>query len=287
MSAAASCDPAPHTRDWYVELLIVFAIMVYNIAETRSQISVPRVVHVLWTESSQIVIQTSAEQSDSNSYPSAPPTPKAGFLPLQTSSESSGSGDCGSAGSSTIQNILEPSATSAQPGSNSARLIIGLGPALGSVRPSGSAHFDDLKVALENDVDQALRNLNPSPRDQIMEKINKLQEHKSKDNMGKCAETFPYLCIVCGGLSPRKVYGLAFEPYKLRFKAAKEALSATPLNATTCLHFLHYFGFKKACKVCCILMNDINVHYIQYHRREENLQPYLRAYPTVYLASSG
>ncbi|KAG8928810.1 hypothetical protein FRC01_005316 [Tulasnella sp. 417] len=290
MSVAASFDPTPRTPDWYVELLIVFAIMVHKIAKTRRrQISVPRVVHILWTEISQPLLKPSLEVSDTAPGPaSAPSTPKIHQRLLDPSFEPSGRNEPESSSSSTIQatkttdplsapRLLETSDTPKSSNSAPTPPPLAAGYVLGSIAPSKSPYFDLLKQSRKDDIDQALRDLDPSRRDWVINKIKQIQDHSEKDNFGQCAETFPYLCIVSGGLNHRQIYGLAFESTKLDLKSAQAVLSAKPFNPIHCLHFLHYFGFIKACKVCCVLMKGLDVEYIQY-RRKANLKPTLK-YP--------
>ncbi|KAG8914597.1 hypothetical protein FRC00_012151 [Tulasnella sp. 408] len=232
MSVAASWDVRPRTRDWYVELLIVFAIMVYKIAKTRKRhISVPCVVHILWTETTQPLLQPSLEPSNSAlSSSSAPSTPEISQRVLEPSSEPSGGNQSESSNSSIVQPTPETDLAIVRsslevPGPSqpseiiSTLLVPATHQAMGSVLPKLSTHYDDLQKFYQDDIDQVLRNLDPSLRDRIIDKINKLKEHK---NFGKCAETVPYLCIACGGLNYRQIYGLAFDPYKLQEKDARE-----------------------------------------------------------------
>lgn len=205
MSVAASCDSTPRTRDWYVELLVVFAIMIYKIAKApKRRIPVPHVVHILWTETSQPLLQPSLEPSDtipgSSSVPSTPETrPRL----LHPSPESSGRNHSESP-SSTVQPtittdtpsgslLLETFATPEPPSSAPTPPTQATGLVLGSNAPSNSKYFDVLKQSRKDDIDRALRDLDPSRRDRVMNKINQIQEHNEKDNVGKCAETFPYL----------------------------------------------------------------------------------------------
>ncbi|KAG9044054.1 hypothetical protein FS837_008848 [Tulasnella sp. UAMH 9824] len=259
--------------------------MVHRIAETRKhRISTPHVVHILWTETSQAMLQSSLEPPDSTSgTPSAPSTPEISQLVLP-SSEPSGPDRSESFSSLTFQptkasdtpvirsslemsGTPEPSASSLAPRTPATRH------AMATVIPaSRKVQFNTLQKSRQDYVKQGLRDHDPSLEDQV---INEIQDHIRKENFGKCAETIPYLCIVCGGLDHRQIYGLAFEPVKLKFPYAKDVLSASPFNPTESLDILHELGFKEACEICCILMRRINVQYIQYGRKKKTLQPYL------------
>ncbi|KAG8914599.1 hypothetical protein FRC00_012153 [Tulasnella sp. 408] len=58
MSVAASFDNRERTKDWYVELLIVFSILLRKIALSSSNaLAVPSVTHILWTDRSQVFLQ--------------------------------------------------------------------------------------------------------------------------------------------------------------------------------------------------------------------------------------
>ncbi|KAG9044052.1 hypothetical protein FS837_008846 [Tulasnella sp. UAMH 9824] len=58
MSVAASFDDRERTKDWYLELLMVFSILLRQIALSSSDtLTVPPVVHILWTDRRQLILE--------------------------------------------------------------------------------------------------------------------------------------------------------------------------------------------------------------------------------------
>lgn len=58
---ASSLDTAPRTKDWYVELLMGFTILVDKIVTESKRIKLPGAVHILWTKSSGAQLQVPVE----------------------------------------------------------------------------------------------------------------------------------------------------------------------------------------------------------------------------------
>lgn len=202
MSVAATFDPTPRTPDWYVELLIVFAIVIRKVSkESKSRLDVPAVVHILWTENDQPIIQPSLGRT-ADSLPNTPQVKPVTTTEASQSSQSSleTSDSSRSSASQPIglgidvaqppQPSLEISDTSSAP---LAHPRLATRHAMSSIAPSPSPYFKKLKQSREDDIDRALLELDPSIRDGVMDGVKKIQEHFKKDNLGKCAETVPYL----------------------------------------------------------------------------------------------
>lgn len=60
MSMASSFDTTRRTKDWYVELLLVFTTLMDKIV-TESEVKLPGAVHILWTRNSGAQLQVPIE----------------------------------------------------------------------------------------------------------------------------------------------------------------------------------------------------------------------------------
>ncbi|KIO17811.1 hypothetical protein M407DRAFT_12175 [Tulasnella calospora MUT 4182] len=75
MSVTVSLDNTERTKDWYLELLFTFGILVRKIAlQKPDKILVPTVIHILWTDQREPLLQPFS-QSALLMSPSDPPGP--------------------------------------------------------------------------------------------------------------------------------------------------------------------------------------------------------------------
>ncbi|KIO27702.1 hypothetical protein M407DRAFT_7142 [Tulasnella calospora MUT 4182] len=219
MSIAATFDDADRTKDWYLELLLVFGILLRRISSSYPRKArVPKVIHILWTDKRQLFLQSFPDNTmltSSDSQPPAPPIP---------------------------------------------------GHGMGSMPPSSTEHWKKLKEYRKLDMANALRDADARNGTDTAEKFNDAMVH-DPENLGQCAETIPYLCIMSGGVRPEtQLYGLSFRPPRLDEPEATNILGGSNADASIALHFLHEFGFIRACQTCCTAMRVIGVGYNQYKR---------------------
>ncbi|KIO18717.1 hypothetical protein M407DRAFT_31625 [Tulasnella calospora MUT 4182] len=218
MSVSASFDDRERTKDWYLELLMVFSILLRKIALSSSNtLEVPSVVHILWTDRRELILQPFPQNTLLTSRPQSPSPVKA--VP---------------------------------------------GHALGSMPPT-SILWDKLKEYRKAELESALKAADLQNNTNTFDKFTSLPAHESS-NLGQCAETVPYLCVMGGGLKPgTKLYGLSFKPEWIG--RAMENFEASNVDASALLLYLHPRGFMKACPSCCSVLLAMNVQYSQYKRR--------------------
>lgn len=80
MSVAATFDNTPRTKDWYLELLVVFSILLRMISDnSKNKVDIPMVVHILWTDKRELFLQPFPSNtmltSGSDSQPPTDPVP--------------------------------------------------------------------------------------------------------------------------------------------------------------------------------------------------------------------
>ncbi|KAG8915050.1 hypothetical protein FRC00_008388 [Tulasnella sp. 408] len=190
MSVAASFDDRERTKDWYLELLIVFSILLRQIALGSSDtLTVPPVMHILWTDRRELILE---------------PFPQNALLTSRTDS---------------------PSPVHSTPGH-----------ALGS-KPPISTLLDKLKDYRKAEIEAALEAADVQNNTNTLDKFRSLPAHEPP-NVGSCAETIPYLCVMSGGLRPNtKLYGLSFKPEWIG--RAEEKFDIRDVDTSALLRYLH------------------------------------------------
>ncbi|KIO17075.1 hypothetical protein M407DRAFT_12506 [Tulasnella calospora MUT 4182] len=63
ISTAAMCDTTVRTKDWYLELVIVFSITINKVSRVKGT-QLPSVTHVLWTKEDGLILGVSTPTAD-------------------------------------------------------------------------------------------------------------------------------------------------------------------------------------------------------------------------------
>ncbi|KIO25800.1 hypothetical protein M407DRAFT_236495 [Tulasnella calospora MUT 4182] len=218
ISVAATCDPSPRDKDWFLELLVVCSILLAKVASAK-KLPIPRVVHILWTSDGTLALDA--------------PSP---------------SDDLGS------PDYIH---------------------ALGSTTPvSGNISFNLLRDHRQTTILSIIRERKGEAA------VDRMVQNSQHDNLGKCAETLPYISILfleAESTNAKSVTGAAFKPSVLVEKQAaiNQLLTAEPYSRMEALNFLHVAGFETACTNCLAMMEAADLAYEQYKRNQDTYERYL------------